>query len=370
MIRHLASRPGKRIGSLFVNPGGPSGSVFQVRNEGENLDAKGKGRFDVVGWDVRGRAQSTHVRCFRNDQSRLKFFRNWSIPDTRQASLAMVRKSAGLGRRCGRLSGRLLRHISTADTARDLDYLRRLVGDRRLTYMGISAGTFIGQTYANMFPRRVRAMVLDGVLGPVAFTKGPKANYVNELKYTDRAFDGFLSLCEKAGPERCELAGHGPVAPRVGALLERLRRGPIPAPGSPGGQLTYGEALQALVAQMSGSPGSWPGLAASLEQAVEGDGSELEVWSSALTDAFSRSSPGPGLPAFALTCADSPARQSPAGLAIGGASTHRGQLHFRAGAHLVAVGAMCIVAGPQRRPVYRPVERHDEESDPGDRDPL
>jgi pimeloyl-ACP methyl ester carboxylesterase len=311
VIRHLASRPGKRIGSLFMNPGGPGGSVDVVRADAESLDARGGGRFDVVGWDIRGAGASRHVRCFRNERSRSRFFRNWSIPTTRRTSLGMVRKTARLSRRCGRLSGRLLRHISTADTARDLDYLRRLVGDHRLTYVGISGGTFIGQTYANMFPRRVRAMVLDGVLDPVAYTKGTKANYISELRYADRAFYGFLSLCESAGPVRCGLAGHGPVAPRVEALFARLRRAPIPAPGSPDGELTYGDALSAIIVYMSNSPGSWPELAAAINSAAEGDGSELAKASGLLTTSFSSTRTAPGLPAVGLTCADSPAHQGP-----------------------------------------------------------
>ncbi|MBK5231609.1 MAG: alpha/beta fold hydrolase [Thermoleophilia bacterium] len=311
VIRHLASRPGKRIGSLFINPGGPGGSVDEVRADGENLDSTGRGRFNVVGWDIRGAGASRHVRCFRNERSGSRFFHNWLIPTTRRASLEMVDKTARLSRRCGRLSGRLLRHMSTADTARDLDYLRRLVGDQRLTYLGISGGTFIGQTYANMFPRRVRAMVLDGVLDPVAYTKGTKANYVNELRYADRAFAGFLSLCESAGPARCDLAGHGPVAPRVEGLFSRLRRAPIPAPGSPAGELTYGDALSAIVVNMSGSPGSWPEFAAAIESAAEGNGSKLAAAGRALTSAFSSASTAPGLPAIGLTCADSPVHQSP-----------------------------------------------------------
>ena len=65
VTRHLASRPDKRIGSLFVNPGGPGGSVDEVQADPESLDAMGDGRFDVVGWDVRGAGASTRVRCFR-----------------------------------------------------------------------------------------------------------------------------------------------------------------------------------------------------------------------------------------------------------------------------------------------------------------
>ena len=312
VIRHRASRPGKRIGSLFVNPGGPGGSVDEVRADAEGFDTIGRGRFDVVGWDIRGAGASPHVRCFRDERARSDFFRNWAIPTTRPAQRRYVGRTARLARRCGRLSGPILRHMSTADTARDLDYLRRLVADRRLSYLGISGGTFIGQTYANMFPRRVRAMVLDGVLDPVHYTQGTQANYVHELRYTDRAFAGFLSLCESAGPARCALAGHGPVTPRFEGLLAELRKDPIPAPtASPPGELTYGDALSAIVVNMSGSPGSWPDLAAALEAAAEGDGSQLLAASRALTTAFSSETSAPGLPAVGLTCADSPARQGP-----------------------------------------------------------
>ncbi len=312
VVRQRASRPGKRIGSLFVNPGGPGGSVDEVRASGESLDALGRGRFDVVGWDIRGAGASRHVRCFRGERSRSRFFRNWAIPTTGRDSRRYVRKTARLAHRCGRLSGRILRHMSTADTARDLEYLRRLVGDRRLTYRGVSGGTFIGQTYANMYPRRVRAMVLDGVLDPVHYTQGTQANYAHELRYTDRAFAGFLSLCESAGPSHCALAGHGPVAPRVDALLAELRRAPIPAPSaSPPGKLAYGDALSAFPAYMSSSPGSWPDFAAALESAAEGDGSKLLTASRLLTGAFSSAATAPGLPAIGLTCADSPARQGP-----------------------------------------------------------
>jgi pimeloyl-ACP methyl ester carboxylesterase len=312
VIRHLASRPDERIGSMFVNPGGPGGSVEQVRGDGADLDAAGQGRFDVVGWDIRGAGESTQVRCFRSEQSRTRFFGDWSIPTPGLQSSRIRGKAAALARRCGEVSGGLLRHISSADTARDLDYLRRLVGDRKLTYMGISAGTFIGQTYANMFPRRVRALVLDGVVDPVAYTRGTEAGYANQLGYSDRGFEGFLSLCESAGPGRCALAGAGPVAARFDQLLADLRRGSIPAPtADPPGALTYGDAVSAIIVSMSGGPAAWPELAAQLDQAARGDGSALATAGRLLTTVFSSQDAAPGLPAVALICADSPARQGP-----------------------------------------------------------
>jgi pimeloyl-ACP methyl ester carboxylesterase len=145
LTRHLAGKPAKRIGSMFINPGGPGDTgIGLVQGLGDDIDKWGGGRFNVVSWDPRGGNASTHVRCFRSKRSEARFWRGASIPTTPAASKRYRRKVAALARRCGKVSGRLLPHISTADTARDLDHLRRLVGDRKLTYVGLSYGTYLG----------------------------------------------------------------------------------------------------------------------------------------------------------------------------------------------------------------------------------
>ena len=105
-----------------------------------------------------------------------------------------------LARRCGAVLGPLLSHISTADTVRDLDALRAAVGEETITYAGLSYGTVIGQMYANMFPQRVRAMMLDGIVDPVAYTTSAEARSVNGASSSDEVFDRFLTLCDQAGP--------------------------------------------------------------------------------------------------------------------------------------------------------------------------
>jgi pimeloyl-ACP methyl ester carboxylesterase len=268
VIRHRASRPRERIGSLFFNWGGPGvAGVPKVREMAKQLDAIGAGRFDVVSWDPRGTGGSAPVECFRSEKERTAFWGRWSIPTTSAQSARFLPKAEAFVRRCTSRSGDLLAHVSTADTVRDLDALRQLVGDAQLNYRGISYGTFIGQTYAGMFPGRVRAMVLDGVLDPAAFTSETQRSIAASIADADLVFDKFQSLCQSAGP-RCALAGRGPVAPRVRALLTRLRRAPI-------GKLTYGDALIVLWVRL-GAPGEWPGLAAGLEKADRGDGAALE----------------------------------------------------------------------------------------------
>ena len=270
VIRHRASRSRERIGSLFFNWGGPGvAGVPKVRDMVRELDAMGEGRFDVVSWDPRGTGDSDHIACFRNEESRKRFWgRNWSIPTTSAESVKYLRKATEFVRRCTALSGKLLAHISTADTVRDLDYLRQLLGDTRLNYRGISYGTFIGQTYANMFPTHVRAMVLDGVVDPVAFTDGTAQNISKSIADADLVLDKFQSLCKTAGPARCDLARGGSIAPRLRQLFARLQRAPI-------GNLTYGNALIVLWAKL-GAPTQWPQLATELNEAANGNGAALK----------------------------------------------------------------------------------------------
>jgi pimeloyl-ACP methyl ester carboxylesterase len=309
VARHLASRPGQRIGSLFVNSGGPGDSgVAMVADRGAALDALTQGRFDIVSWDLRGGSgASAPVRCFASAGERASFWQGLPVPTTRAEERRYLAKTIALAQRCGALNGELLAHISTADTARDLDYLRQLVGDRQLTYFGESFGTLIGQTYANLFPHRVRALALDGLIDPVASAAGVEAVLASGLADTDRVFGQFLRLCEVAGPDRCALAGQGPVAPRVNRLLAQLRHAPIPAPSAdPPGELTYGETLTALKLAALAEPSVWPQAAAALEAAIEGDGSVVATIARTFTsDQVRMAVQEQG---GALVCADSPAR--------------------------------------------------------------
>jgi pimeloyl-ACP methyl ester carboxylesterase len=309
VIRHVASRPDRRIGSMFVNGGGATGSVELVRSEGARLDRLGQGRFDIVGWALRGGAGAEPmVRCFADERSRERFWDGLSIPTTRAQSLAYLPKTIAYARRCGALAGPLLAHVSTTDNARDLDYLRRLLGNSQLSYLAVSYGTFLGETYANMFPRRVRAMALDGLVDPRTVVRGAAARFSNTIAAMDRGLRAFESVCRRAGSARCALAGRGAVAPRVAGLLARLRQGPIPAPtASPPGALSYGDLSAALFATLT-NPGAWPQLARDLERAARGDGSALATLARAVL-AGTRSAAGD--PPAAITCTDSPARQGP-----------------------------------------------------------
>ena len=308
VIRHLASRSGRRIGSMFINPGGPGESgVALVRDAGSELDAWGGGRFDVVGWDPRGTNRSDPVRCFTSEASETRFWQDVQIPSTPAESRSYERKTIELARRCGQVSGQLLDHISTADNARDLDYLRQLVGDKTLTYVGLSYGSFLGQTYANMFPTRVRAMMLDAIVDQKTWVQSAEARNAATPASTNQVFDQFLALCQAAGPARCALAGHAETAAqRVARLFQQARGAPIPAPhADPPGELTYGDLLLTTFTPLR-DPSLWPQYAQELDAAAEGDASALETAARTLRTpaAFSKATTS-----AAIQCLDGPARE-------------------------------------------------------------
>jgi pimeloyl-ACP methyl ester carboxylesterase len=285
------------------------GSVELVRDDGARLDALGQGRFDVVGWALRGGAGAEPaVRCFADQRTRDRFWDGLSIPTTPAQARAYLPETIAYTQGCGRLSGGLLDHVSTTDDARDLDYLRQLVGDRQLTYWAVSYGTFLGETYANMFPGLVRAMVFDGVVDPRIVISGAAARFANTIAAMADGLGAFESLCQRAGARRCAVAGQGPVARRVAGLLARLQRSPIPAPNAkPAGALSYGDLAAVLFAALAG-PTAWPQLAVDLRQAIDGDGSALATWGRAvLTSTRSTAADSQ----TAIICADSPARQGP-----------------------------------------------------------
>jgi pimeloyl-ACP methyl ester carboxylesterase len=303
VARHLASKSEERIGSLFVNYGGPGvAGVPIVKEAGDDFDKLGGGRFDVVGWDPRGTGESTHVRCFESTKSMEQFWgEDWTIPSTLPDTWLYVTKTIEFAQRCAEMSGSLLEHISTEDTVRDLDYLRQLVGDPQLTYRGLSYGTFLGETYVNIFPQLVRAVILDANIDPVPFTTSVEAAMLSSGSDTDLVFEKFLSLCQQAGPLHCKLAG-GDVTARVNKLLARLRQGPIPAPRAPAPhELRYGDLLIGLWTSLGG-PSHWPQLADDLNQAADGDSSNLAISFSQQRTGIQQSL----ISATALQCADKP----------------------------------------------------------------
>lgn len=311
VIRHRATDPAHRIGTLFFNPGGPGGagtallpSVISV------FSAAVQARFDIVSWDPRGVGQSTRVDCFASAKAESDFLGGMvigsSFPVGRAEMSAWIGRYRAFDRRCERRGGGLLRHVSTADTARDLDLLRRAVGDRQLNYYGVSYGTFLGATYANLFPRRVRVMVLDGNLDPSAYVRpeiranGGRFLTTDLREHADlgaaNTLNAFLDLCGSADTTNCAFSAGSSAATRgkFAALLRRLRSRPRSA------DMTYAQVVSTTGNALY-STSAWPSLANTLQ----------DLWTTGTAKPLMSTAHAFGQ-IFAIRCSESPNPRSAA----------------------------------------------------------
>lgn len=274
VIRLPAVDPARRIGSLFLNFGGPgSDGVGHLRRLGPNYPLELRQRFDLVSFDPRGISRSTAVRCFASQAEQQRFFDQLpTFPETPRDQPAFFAKNADLGRRCADRAGSLLAHLSSANVARDLELLRRAVGDARLSYLGYSYGTYLGAVYANLFPDRVRAMTFDSTLDLVANATGAggDANKPVDVRAdTARSqyieFEAFLSLCAKA-TGRCAF-GAGDPKSKFDELADTVRRSPIVLADPDGTTTRYTyEKLIATIAGYLYASSDWPGLGTLLQR--------------------------------------------------------------------------------------------------------
>ncbi len=169
LVRHAATGPARR-GVIFINPGGPGGvGTFQIPAWIGFMPPVLRRDYDIVSWDPRGVGDSTAVQCFPSAAAETAFLGNYAdFPATTSRQASFIRRWAAFGKICAARNRTLLQHVSTADTARDLDLLRRALGQQKLNYIGLSYGTYLGATYANLFPRHAGRMVLDGNVAPTA----------------------------------------------------------------------------------------------------------------------------------------------------------------------------------------------------------
>ena len=155
-----------RIGSLVVNPGGPGASAVEYAAAADAIVGPQVRRyFDVVGFDPRGVGRSAPLDCLA-DRQLDAFMGADQTPDDQAEEKALLTQARTLAAACEAKNPALLPHLSTDDSAKDMDVLRAALGDSQLNYLGKSYGTFLGSTYAGLFPKRVGRFVLDGVVPP------------------------------------------------------------------------------------------------------------------------------------------------------------------------------------------------------------
>ncbi|GGW32773.1 peptidase [Streptomyces lucensis JCM 4490] len=276
LIRARASGPAsERIGSLVFNFGGPGGSGVSTLPAFAGDYAALRTRYDLVSFDPRGVGRSEPVKCLSDSQLDA-FFQQDATPDDGAERTDLLKRTKGFNAACEKNSEQVLPHVRTTDAARDMDLMRRLLGDDKLHYFGISYGTELGGVYAHLFPDRVGRAVLDGVVDP---TQNPEQSALGQARGFQLALDNFAEDCTSKTTE-CPV-GDTPqdVKNRIAKLLGDLERKPIP--GIVPRQLTQTAATNGI-AQALYSKDFWEYLTEGLEQAYDGDGKILMLLSDSM----------------------------------------------------------------------------------------
>jgi pimeloyl-ACP methyl ester carboxylesterase len=279
--RHRATDTGHRVGSLFLNPGGPGGSGENFLPEALTaIDPSLPARFDLIGVDPRGTGRSAPVRCFATAAEQEAFFGALPAFPVKAEIPAWLAAYRDYTSRCARVAGPIVDHSSTANFVRDLDLLRQAVGDPGFSFLGYSYGSQVGSTYAAMFPSRVRAVVIDGVVDSVAWSTGyggtgsllPITTRLKSAEGASATLGAFFRTCAAAGPARCSFADPGASAGELSAKWDRLTRDlakrPVDLP-QPGGTLhvTYAVLISGALSFLYDVP-TWPTLADAAEALV------------------------------------------------------------------------------------------------------
>jgi pimeloyl-ACP methyl ester carboxylesterase len=262
-----------RIGSFFFNLGGPGGtSVDFLQAGGSALFDAINERYDIVGFDPRGVGQSSpSIDCKVNQETQGPSSQPFTTPFNLDVQ-ALLAKDRRYLNRCDALNGDILSHVSTADVARDMDVLRDAVGDRKLTYLGFSYGTFLGATYAALFPNKFRALVLDGPLDADEFLSDPVKGSNEQTAAFERALGRFFAAC--AGNQvACLGFGGSDPEDAYDQLVDAANASPIPATGyTPDPRPVDGDDLNGVAAIMMYAKQFWPLWATALAGAQAGDG--------------------------------------------------------------------------------------------------
>ena len=266
--------PGKRIGSLLLNPGGPgfsgmSHAPFVSNALGEHAITR---QFDLIGFDPRGVGASTPALDCYSDAEREggaivstlnSGAKDYTEDETRQLYKQCAERSGGED---------VLAHIGTRDVARDMDVLRAVLGDAKLSFLGASYGTRLGAIYAEIFPQNVRALVLDAALDPT--TTGTAAHRLVTFGGFGRGFDNMAAFCAKT--PTCPL---GTDPKQAAAVFQQLLQALIDKPITlaDGRKLTYTAALTGLVLPLYSEAG-WPGIIKGITELKAGSGKTLMLY--------------------------------------------------------------------------------------------
>ena len=294
---------GTKQGSIVVNPGGPGGSGIDYASYADGIvGASVRESFDIVGFDPRGVGKSQPIDCL-SDADLDTFLGVDPTPDDTADEVALQNAGRKLGAGCETNSPDLLPFVSTEEVAQDMDILRAAVGDKKLNYMGKSYGTFLGSTYAGLFPQKVGRMVLDGVLPPDITSQEMN---LGQAEGFERATRAYMQDCVDNG--NCPFGTtleQGMTNLR--SFLEGLDANPLPT-GDPKG-VKLNSAWGSLgVGYAMYDQSLWPTLTEAVVKAKAGDGGPLML----MADQYASRTPSGGYTGnimeviYAVNCLDRP----------------------------------------------------------------
>lgn len=262
---------GKAKAAMFVNPGGPGGSAVQYASYADNIVTPQIRRdFDIVGVDPRGVGQSQPITCV-DDAGVDKMMGADPSPDTPAEADEMRGIAKAFGQACEKKYPKVLGHVSTVDAAKDMDIARAALGQDKLTYLGKSYGTFLGATYAGLFPAKVGRFVLDGAIAPDLTNDEVNLGQAEGFETATRA---YVAHCISEGD--CPLGNdvEGGMT-KLRGLLKSIDANPLPLKGYTGvTELTEGWAATGMARAMYDQT-LWDGLTDALRNALAGNGSTL-----------------------------------------------------------------------------------------------
>nr|WP_241267462.1 alpha/beta hydrolase [Streptomyces scabichelini] len=268
-----SEKPAVRRGALLLIAGGPGGgSLDEISGKGQKLPQEVRNAYDLIGFDPRGVGRSAPVSCGldRGDLVRSKYF-PWPAPDgSVTENMVTARRAAAA---CERNGGELMRHISTADNARDIDRIRAALGERKLSAWGLSYGSYVGVVYAQLFPHRTDRFVLDSNLdgnGDRVHGQVGRALWAGFEAGVEDVFPEFAKWASKPGNQYRLADTAAEVRPLLLRLAARLDREPIPWPGADTAELTGNVLRQAMVDAFYDPDEGFPALAQLILSARKG----------------------------------------------------------------------------------------------------
>jgi pimeloyl-ACP methyl ester carboxylesterase len=294
-VARLPALNGSARGSIVVNPGGPGEPGVDFLNEAATEFSSLRSAYNIVSFDPRGTGRSDPAHCLSGPDLD-EYYAADPIANTAQSDATLVALSQRFAAGCLARTGRTLLFLGTQYTARDLEELRRALGGAPLTYLGLSYGTFLGETYASLYPNNVRAMVLDGV-------ENPTIPLLPASEDQATAFERDLTDFETDCAQGCGFA-QSPSA-TIDGVLAQAARAPLIVNGR---ALTRAEAITGIVTYLydpAEDRDLEQALANAINQAASGNG---DLLLGSADDYVGRNSDGTYAPLaesnMAIACAD------------------------------------------------------------------